>query len=124
MIDLCRHLRWKSHARDSGDPREILASAANMSADAFALKHLFVPIDVRRAEWRYWDNKRGVDTGGHLRLEPDHDYRKVIDDAAKLGAEGLDRAIVYLPVPYDPAVLEPLAEAVRDSGLWTPIRFR
>lgn len=55
---------------------EILASAANMSADAFALKYLFVPINVRRAEWRYWDNKRGVDTGGHLRLEPD-DFLKI-----------------------------------------------
>lgn len=28
MIDLCRHLRWKTHARDSGDPREIAMSAA------------------------------------------------------------------------------------------------
>ena len=26
-------------------------------------------------------------------------------------------AIVYLPAPHDPAVLEPLAEAIRDSGL-------
>jgi CubicO group peptidase (beta-lactamase class C family) len=50
---------------------EILAAATSMSADAFALKNLFVPIDARRAEWRYWDGKRGVDTGGHLRLEPD-----------------------------------------------------
>lgn len=50
---------------------EILASAVSMSADAFALKNLFVPIDVRRAEWRYYDRKHGVDTGGHLRLEPD-----------------------------------------------------
>jgi hypothetical protein len=24
---------------------------------------------------------------------------------------------VYLPPPHDPAVLEPLAEAIRDSGL-------
>ena len=43
----------------------------------------------------------------------------VVADAAALGAEGLDLAIVYLPQPYDPAVLEPLAEAVRDSGLLT-----
>lgn len=55
---------------------EILAAAVSMSADAFALKNLFVPIDVRRAEWQYWDNKRGVDTGGHLRLEPD-DFLKI-----------------------------------------------
>lgn len=50
---------------------EILAAAASMSADAFALKYLFVPIEARRAEWRYYDGKRGVDTGGHLRLDPD-----------------------------------------------------
>ena len=61
-----------------------------------------------------------ITLSAHLRLEPDRDYRKVVDDAAALGAEGLDLAIVYLPVPYDPAVLEPLAEAIRDSGLWTP----
>ncbi|MFA5710358.1 LLM class F420-dependent oxidoreductase [Mycolicibacterium sp.] len=30
--------------------------------------------------------------------------------------ERLDLAIVYLPSPHDPAVLEPLAEAIRDSG--------
>jgi hypothetical protein len=26
---------------------------------------------------------------------------------------------VYIPPPHDPAVLEPLAEAIRDSGLVT-----
>lgn len=50
---------------------EILEAAVGMSADAFALKYLFIPIEARRAEWRYYDGKRGVDTGGHLRLEPD-----------------------------------------------------
>ncbi|HEU4362176.1 MAG TPA: LLM class F420-dependent oxidoreductase [Mycobacterium sp.] len=55
----------------------------------------------------------------HLRLDADLDYRRVVDDAAALGAEGLDLAIIYLPPPYDPAVLEPLAEAIRDSGLMT-----
>lgn len=50
---------------------EILAAAVSMSADAFALKYLFVPIEARRAEWQYFDRKNGVDTGGHLRLEPD-----------------------------------------------------
>jgi len=53
----------------------------------------------------------------HVRLGPDRDYQKVLDEAAALGDEGLDLAIVYLPPPYDPAVLEPLAEAIRDSGL-------
>jgi hypothetical protein len=41
----------------------------------------------------------------------------VVDEAGALGKEGLDLAIVYLPPPYDPVVLEPLAEAIRDSGL-------
>ena len=41
----------------------------------------------------------------------------MIEDCVALGAEGLDLAIIYLPPPYDPAVLEPLAEAIRDSGL-------
>ena len=53
----------------------------------------------------------------HVRLEPDLDYHRVVADAAALAAEGLDLAIVYLPPPHDPAVLEPLAEAIRDSGL-------
>ena len=48
----------------------------------------------------------------------DGNYRAVIEDAIALGAEGLDLAIVYLPVPHDPRVLEPLAEAIADSGLW------
>ena len=50
----------------------------------------------------------------------DGNHRAVIEDAIALGAEGLDLAIVYLPVPHDPRVLEPLAEAIRDSGLWRP----
>lgn len=65
-----------------------------------------------------------ITLSAHLRLQPDLDYRRVIEDAAALGAEGLDLAIIYLPAPYDPAVLEPLAEAVRDSGLWPAITAR
>jgi len=56
---------------------EILATAVGISADAFAIRHLFAPLGFERAEWSYWDNKRGVDTGGHLRLTP--------DDLLKLG---------------------------------------
>ncbi|MFD4405994.1 LLM class F420-dependent oxidoreductase [Nocardia sp. NPDC058499] len=51
------------------------------------------------------------------RLEPELGYAETIDWAAALGAEGLELAIIYLPPPHDPAVLEPLAEAIRDSGL-------
>lgn len=55
----------------------------------------------------------------HRRLEADLDYAKVIEDAAGVAAEGLDLGIVYIPPPHDPAVLEPLAEAIRESGLIT-----
>ena len=60
---------------------------------------------------------REITLSAHVRLGEDRDYRKVIEDCIALGAEGLDLAIIYLPPPYDPAVLEPLAEAIRDSGL-------
>ncbi len=60
----------------------------------------------------------------HIRLSDNHlehgkplDYGHAIEEAAALGKEGLDLAIVYLPTPHTPAVLEPLAEAIRDSGL-------
>jgi F420-dependent oxidoreductase-like protein len=53
----------------------------------------------------------------HIRLGDDRDYAKVVDEAAGLGAEGLDLAIIYLPPPYDPAVLEPLADKIAASGL-------
>ena len=57
-----------------------------------------------------------ITLSAHVRLGEDRDYRKVVEDCVALGAEGLDLAIVYLPPPYDPAVLEPLAEAIRDAG--------
>ncbi len=56
----------------------------------------------------------------HIRLSAERGARGVIEDAIALGAEGLDLAIIYLPLPYDPAVLEPLAETIRESGLWHP----
>ncbi len=54
----------------------------------------------------------------HVRLSPDHrnpgpiDYGHAIEEAAALGKEGLDLAIMYLPTPHDPAVLEPLAKEI------------
>ena len=54
----------------------------------------------------------------HVRLTADRGHRGVIEDTIALGAQGLDLAIVYLPVPHDPRVLERLAEAIRSSGLW------
>lgn len=59
---------------------------------------------------------REIRLSAHVRLNPERDYQRVVDEAAALEAEGLDLAIVYLPSPHDPAVLEPLAEAIRDSG--------
>jgi F420-dependent oxidoreductase-like protein len=47
----------------------------------------------------------------HIRLEND-DFGKVADDIAGLAEEGLQLAIVYLPPPHTPAVLEPLAKAL------------
>ena len=53
----------------------------------------------------------------HVRLGEDRNYGQVIEEAAALGEQGLDLAIIYLPPPYDPAVLEPLADEIRASGL-------
>ena len=53
----------------------------------------------------------------HVRLRADHSYVKAVEEVAALGEEGLDLAIIYLPPPHYPAVLEPLADAVAASGL-------
>ena len=65
-------------------------------------------------------NPKEIMLSAHIRLTPERGHRGVLEYAIALGAEGLDLAIVYLPLPHDPAVLEPLAEAIRDSGLWRP----
>lgn len=56
----------------------------------------------------------------HVWLRSPTAVRGVIEDVIALGAEGMALAIIYLPVPHDPGVVEPLAEAIRDSGLWRP----
>ena len=48
----------------------------------------------------------------HLRLGEDGDPGPVVDQAAGLGAVGLDVGIVYLPAPHSASVLEPLATAL------------
>lgn len=53
-----------------------------------------------------------ITLSSHVRLGPDGDYSKVAAEAEALGAVGLDLAIVYLPPPHTPAVLEPLAKAL------------
>jgi hypothetical protein len=59
---------------------------------------------------------REIMLSAHIRVS-NGNYGQAIEDAAALGAKGLDLAIMYLPPPHNPAVLEPLAEAIRDSGL-------
>ena len=59
-----------------------------------------------------------ITMSAHLRLGAERHYGQVIDEAAALAAEGLNLGIVYINPPHDPAVLEPMAEAIRDSGLW------
>jgi F420-dependent oxidoreductase-like protein len=58
-----------------------------------------------------------ITLSAHLPLAPERNYKQVLEHAAALAAEGLDLGIVYIAPPHDPAVLEPLAEAIRDSGL-------
>ncbi|ORB85644.1 LLM class F420-dependent oxidoreductase [Mycobacterium kansasii] len=58
-----------------------------------------------------------ITLSAHLRLDPERNYAQIIDNAAALAAEGLDLGIVYIAPPHDPAVLQPLAEAIRESGL-------
>jgi F420-dependent oxidoreductase-like protein len=53
-----------------------------------------------------------ITLSSHVRLGPEGDYAKVAAEAEALGAVGLDLAIVYLPPPHTPAVLEPLAKAL------------
>jgi F420-dependent oxidoreductase-like protein len=58
-----------------------------------------------------------ITLSAHLFLGPERNYGQVIENAAALGAEGLDLGIVYIAPPHDPAVLEPLADAIGKSGL-------
>jgi F420-dependent oxidoreductase-like protein len=53
-----------------------------------------------------------ITLSSHVRLGQDGDPGPVIDEAAALGEQGLDLAIVYLPPPHTPKVLEPLAQAL------------
>ncbi|MPY81702.1 MAG: TIGR03560 family F420-dependent LLM class oxidoreductase [Actinophytocola sp.] len=52
-----------------------------------------------------------ITLSSHVWLK-DGDAKRVADEAAALGEEGLDLAIVYLPPPHTPKVLEPLADAL------------
>jgi F420-dependent oxidoreductase-like protein len=58
-----------------------------------------------------------ITLSAQLWLDDEHDFSKLTDEIGAYGREGMDLAIVYLRPPLDVAVLEPLAEALRDSGL-------
>ncbi|GAA3054970.1 LLM class F420-dependent oxidoreductase [Pseudonocardia yunnanensis] len=60
---------------------------------------------------------KAITLSAHIWLNAERDYLSVMDEAAAFGEEGLDLAIIYLRPPLDATVLEPLAEAIRDSGL-------
>ena len=97
------------------DPEGIEASLREVTPEQFAHKRDVLYghcADIGR-------DPKEIRLSAHLRLEPDRNYTKVVEDAAGLAAEGLDLGIVYIAPPHDPAVLEPLAEAIRDSGLIT-----
>jgi F420-dependent oxidoreductase-like protein len=55
---------------------------------------------------------REITLSSHVRLGADGDPAPVVDQIAALGEQGLDLAIVYLPVPHRAAVLAPLAHAL------------
>jgi F420-dependent oxidoreductase-like protein len=55
-----------------------------------------------------------IQLSAHIRLggTEQADIDKAVDQAAALGAVGLQLAVVYLPPPHTPAILEPLAKAL------------
>jgi F420-dependent oxidoreductase-like protein len=61
-----------------------------------------------------------ITISAQFRVAPDKGFPEAIDWAAALGEHGLDLAIFALQTPHTPTTLEPLAEAIRDSGLLTP----
>jgi alkanesulfonate monooxygenase SsuD/methylene tetrahydromethanopterin reductase-like flavin-dependent oxidoreductase (luciferase family) len=51
-------------------------------------------------------------TSTHVRFNPEAGAGELAEQAAAFGEAGLDLAIVQLPPPHDPAVLEPIAAAL------------
>ncbi|KUI30232.1 LLM class F420-dependent oxidoreductase [Mycobacterium sp. GA-2829] len=60
---------------------------------------------------------REITLSAHIWLNAERDFPKLLDEVAGFSREGLDLAIIYLRPPLDVGVLEPLAEALRESGL-------
>ena len=49
---------------------EIISQAAGMGLDTFASRYLFEPLGIKNAQWRYFNQQKKVDSGGHLHLTP------------------------------------------------------
>ncbi|MBO0881370.1 MAG: LLM class flavin-dependent oxidoreductase, partial [Mycobacterium sp.] len=94
--------RYAQHWNFAGGPPEVFA-------------HKRAVLDAHCAD--IGRDPKEIISSAHLRLDPDRNYGQVIEQAAALAAEGLDLGIVYIAPPHDPAVLEPLAEAIQGSGL-------
>ena len=95
--------RYAQHWNFAGGPPDLFARKRDVLAAHCA--------DIGR-------DPKEIVRSAHLRLDEDRNYGQVIEDAAGLAVEGLDLGIVYVSPPHDPAVLEPMAEAIRDSRLW------
>jgi F420-dependent oxidoreductase-like protein len=54
-----------------------------------------------------------ITTSVHIRLPKSGEVGPLVEEAAAYGEAGLDLGIVYLPPPHTPAVLEPVAQALR-----------
>ena len=54
-----------------------------------------------------------ITTSVHIRLPGSGDIGPLVDEAAAYADAGMDLGIVYLPPPHTPAVLEPIAQALR-----------
>ena len=100
--DAADHRAYAQHWNFVGGPPEEFARKRDVLASHCA--------DIGR-------DPKEIMLSAHVRLGEDRNYGQVIEEAAALGEQGLDLAIIYLPPPYDPAVLEPLADEIRASGL-------
>ncbi|MCA1844661.1 MAG: LLM class flavin-dependent oxidoreductase, partial [Actinobacteria bacterium] len=54
-----------------------------------------------------------ITTSVHIRLPKSGDVGPLVDEAAAYADAGMDLGVVYLPPPHTPAVLEPVAQALR-----------
>jgi F420-dependent oxidoreductase-like protein len=60
---------------------------------------------------------KDITLSAHVWHNAEHDHQKLLAEVAAFGEVGLDLAIIYLPPPLTPSILEPLASAIAESGL-------